>query len=200
MRFTNEEILKNKKKQRWKKKIISTIIYIIIIPIIIYNILYLLQPLLYKNIQLDFLSNKIFAIDSEDMKPTLNKWDLILVKETDEDNIKENDIITFKKDERIITHRVIGILDTGTVKEFVTKGDNSNKKEQFIIKQENIEGKYQEIKISNVGRFILIIQNKFLIIIILIIYVIKCIHNINKKNKSRMRKEKRNRFNVIYKK
>lgn len=198
MKFTNEEILKNKVKQHRRKKVILVIMSIIIIPIIIYNVLLMLEKNVLPDIGVNIKIPQIIVIDSEDMEPTLNIGDIILIKYIEEEDIKENDIIVFKEGENIITHRVVDILDTDNGKKFVTK-DNSNVESSGIVKYSNIEGKYQEIKIPKIGKLVLFMKNKIAIISILIIFLLIYIHDINKKIKSQIRREKREQFNLAYK-
>ena len=199
MKFTNEEILKRKEKQYKTKKMISTIIYIIIIPVIIYNISLIVQSLLVSNTTPSFLGIKTFVIVSGSMEPTLDIGDIILVKDIDENDIRKNDIIAFREGEIIVTHRVIDIIEKEDGKEFITKGDNNNVKDSYPVKYRDIEGKYQEIKISKIGNFVLFMQNKIVIVCILIIFYYIYIHDNNKREKSRIRREKREQFDLAYK-
>ena len=67
------------------------------------------------------------------MKPEIDVGELLVVSRKKE--YKENDIITFKRDGKTITHRIIKIGE-----EIITKGDNNNV-EDSPIKNENIIGK-----------------------------------------------------------
>ena len=42
------------------------------------------------------------------------------------EKIKVEDIITFKRDENIVTHRLVDIQETEQGKKYITKGDNNN--------------------------------------------------------------------------
>jgi len=69
----------------------------------------------------NYFGYTLFSVASGSMEPTLYINDVILVKLTQED-INKNDIITYKKDNEIITHRVIH-KDKNTL---TVKGDNNN--------------------------------------------------------------------------
>ena len=60
---------------------------------------------------------KIYKISSKSMEPNLKYNDFILIKE--KADFKENDIITFKVENKYITHRVVEIKD----ERIITKGD-----------------------------------------------------------------------------
>ena len=110
---------------------------------IIYNILLslfviILFCLLYNFINLKILKKDytnlfgytIFEIASGSMNPTLTEKDLVIVKIND--NIEQDDIITYKKDGAFITHRVISVLDDY----YICKGDANNTKDEPIKKSE----------------------------------------------------------------
>ena len=60
---------------------------------------------------------RIYKVSSKSMEPKLKYNDFILVKE--KSSFKENDIITFKVDDKTITHRVVEINEDN----IITKGD-----------------------------------------------------------------------------
>jgi len=73
------------------------------------------------NVYPNYFGYTLFSVASGSMEPTLYKNDVILVKLTQED-IKKDDIITYKNEGEIITHRVI--YTDGRV--ITVKGDNNN--------------------------------------------------------------------------
>lgn len=75
-----------------------------------------------------------FEVISGSMSPSIEKYDIILVKIGA--NYKINDVITFKEDNSIITHRVIDIKDDI----IITKGDANNTKD-LPVKKDMVIGK-----------------------------------------------------------
>jgi len=69
----------------------------------------------------NYFGYTFFSVASGSMEPTLYIDDVILVK-IDNKNIKKNDIITFAKNDEIITHRVL-FIDDNTI---TVKGDHNN--------------------------------------------------------------------------
>ena len=115
------------------KKIYEKILNIILNALIlIFSIILLIS--LYNNLQVkflkkdysDFFGYSIFEVQTGSMKPEIKPGDWIVVKSTDEVNLK--DIITYKKDGEFITHRVIGTYNST----YVTKGDANNSKDDPI--------------------------------------------------------------------
>ena len=68
------------------------------------------------------------------MSPTIEKGDIVIIKIGDE--IKENDIITYKKDNVLITHR-ISKINENTI---IAKGDYNNT-DDVPIQKEQVVGK-----------------------------------------------------------
>ncbi len=74
-----------------------------------------------------------FNITSGSMEPTIYKEDYVFVKLNNK-NIKKGDIITFKTNKTIITHRIVEI-DKDTI---TTRGDNNNVNDAPINRKEVI--------------------------------------------------------------
>lgn len=83
------------------------------------------------------LGLKPIYIQTGSMEPTLRTGSLAIVKKTDFDDCKVNDIIVFKKDDKLITHRVTQVTD-----EYVkTKGDNNQIYDNFSVYPEEVQAK-----------------------------------------------------------
>lgn len=88
-----------------------------------------------------FLGYKVLQVMSGSMEDVFSVGDVILIKETKQEEIKKGDIVTFKK-ENIITHRIVEINKNNDVIYYTTKGDNNNVNDAEKVKYEEIEGKY----------------------------------------------------------
>lgn len=84
---------------------------------------------------------KVLQVMSGSMDDVFSVGDVILIKETKQEDIKKGDIITFKK-ENIITHRIVEMNKTNDTMYYTTKGDNNNVNDAEKVKYEEIEGKY----------------------------------------------------------
>ena len=88
-----------------------------------------------------FFGYKVLQVMSGSMDDVFSVGDVILIKETKQEDIKKGDIITFKK-ENIITHRIVEMNKTNDTMYYTTKGDNNNVNDAEKVKYEEIEGKY----------------------------------------------------------
>ena len=82
------------------------------------------------------------AVASGSMSPAIDTGDVVVIKKIDGkySNIKEGDVIAFEYSNVIIVHRVINkVYDRGEYF-FYTKGDNNKEKDNFVIKEDMIEG------------------------------------------------------------
>lgn len=91
------------------KKVLSISFLTFMVFLLIINFLMLFD--------MPFFGYKIYKISSKSMEPNLKYNDFILIKE--KADFKENDIITFKVENKYITHRVVEIKD----ERIITKGD-----------------------------------------------------------------------------
>lgn len=89
----------------------------------------------------DILGYSIFSTATGSMSPTMEIGDIVVVKIGEK--AKEKDIITYKKDNEFITHRIIKI-DGESI---IAKGDNNNTQDEEITKD------------AIVGKVIYIINN-----------------------------------------
>ena len=151
-----------------KSKKLSTKIIDIILNIVMIFCAFFLLISIYNFVQVKVLKNDysnlfgyaLFEVETGSMKPTINPGDWIIVKATQD--IKVNDIVTYKQGKNFITHRVIESYK-GT---YVTKGDNNNTKDK-AIDQSQIIGR----KVKILPRFGIIkktVLNPVVIIVVLI--------------------------------
>ena len=126
------------------------------------------------------------------MQPTLNINDVIIVKDCDIKELKIDDIITFNKDKKIISHRIIKKIEKKDKFFFLTQGDNNNIEDKGLIEEKHIYGKVI-FKIPKVGIIVRLLQNKkgFMQIAIFVIIIFVLIS---------MKSEEKNRRKILRKK
>ena len=107
MIYTIEEIEARQKKKKSIKKKIKIIAYIILIPLLVYNILVILQALANSKETSNFLGIRGYVIVSGSMEPELNIGDIVISKK--DKNLQEGDIISFWQGQSIVTHRIFKI-------------------------------------------------------------------------------------------
>ena len=159
------------------KKILIYIICIILIPIIIYDLCIIVQTFLEPENTPSFFGIKTFSIISGSMKPTIDI----------------DDIITYRADNEITTHRVIKIEFKDNKFIYTTKGDNNEVTDIEKVEYGQIEGKYIG-KISKFGKVISLLKNKYVFISILALLIICYIVQKKKIQKKIKRKEKREEY------
>ena len=161
---------------------IKKLVFIFLV-IILYNIVLLYMSYIDKFDTPSFYIYKAYLISTESMEPEIKKGDVIIIKKVDEEQLRVNDIITFKTDEEVITHRIVQINDDGMEKTYVTKGDNNNVEDPEVLTYEEIEGK-QIIKIPGLGKIIAGLKNGIVIILVILIGLIMYLNRIEMKEKS----------------
>lgn len=192
--YTIDKIPKEKKRMSIILKIVSVVLYIIIIPIIIYNLTLMIKSFINPHMTPDFLGYKSFIIVSRSMEKTINKSDAIFVKEIEENELKVNDIISFREnDNTVTTHRIVKIEYVNDKKYYTTKGDNNNSNDKEKVIYEQIEGKYI-FKIQGFGNIILILQNKITLITLFIILILNYIYSRQLVKRKQIRKTKRKMY------
>jgi len=91
------------------------------------------------------------------MQPVIYPGDVAIIKKTDGENIKLDDVIQYWTGDIFIIHRVIEI-DPATGK-FRTKGDNNSAPDNMLVSKEQIRGKMIAV-IPKIGKISLWIRTK----------------------------------------
>ncbi len=127
-----------KKKSSYKLyKIIEWILNVLLVIltiVICIGFFYIYQIKILKNDYANLFGYTFFEVATGSMYPTLDIGDVIIVELTK--NVKENDIIVYKDEENIITHRLIKKNMDG----LIAKGD-ANNSEDKPIQEEMVLGK-----------------------------------------------------------
>ena len=105
------------------------------------------------------------TIESDSMKPTFEKNDMIIDKEIDDvKKLKNGDVITFwtiidgKKVKN--THRIIKVNSVNGNVSFTTKGDNNKIKDSLEVYPADIIGQWTETKIGGFGKVMSFLRTK----------------------------------------
>lgn len=116
------------------EKIIVDLIIVVLAIIAILAILGFCQVNIQKKQYINIFGYSVLSAETGSMSPTIEKGDIVIIKIGDE--IKENDIITYKKDNVLITHR-ISKINENTI---IAKGDYNNT-DDVPIQKEQVVGK-----------------------------------------------------------
>ena len=107
--------------------ILNLIIVIVFLMVIIVGYNYFQLQILNKDYA-NFFGYTVFEVSTGSMAKTLEVYDVILVKITKD--VNENDIVTFKQDGELVTHRIMEINGD----KIITKGDANNTEDEEITK------------------------------------------------------------------
>lgn len=157
------------------KRIGTIVISVILWAIILLAALYAFTTMATKDDQSvsRILGYTPMTVESDSMKPTFCKGDLIFIKKCDTSKLKEGDIITFHtiidNQYALNTHRIQKIDEVNGIRSYTTIGDNNNGvADQHVISDGDIVGKYVG-HISNLGKVMSFLSSSmgFLIVIVL---------------------------------
>lgn len=120
------------RRQLKKEKVTSYIPFVIVLIVLVCFIggIFKYQPI---------------AVLSNSMYPTFARGDAVVVEKLTEkefEKLKKGDILYYSKDGRLVIHRIINIEKNEKNKlEIITKGDNNNAEDSWIVTNEEIIGK-----------------------------------------------------------
>lgn len=176
------------------KKVISIIVLIILLPILFVNSVILINSFMHPDEIPSFFGWKPFIVLSGSMETEIYSGDLAIVKEVAVEEIKENDIIAFKDNNIVVTHRVIDIIEEDGIKKYKTKGDNNNIEDNGYVLGEQIEGLYK-FRIGRLGNLAMFTQTPIGMIICLSIPIglLLLVQKMDSDKKQKYEKEARNK-------
>ena len=189
LEYDVEKISNKIKHKKRNKKIVKFVILITLILLFIVNIILAIEE------RTHIFGIYMFNIISESMEPTFYKDDLALVKSCNMEELKKGDIITFKQEDRIISHRISEIIEEKGKKQFITKGDNNEVEDIEPVDVQNIYGKVVLV-IPKIGKIVNYIQNARGFINICILIIIICILVNFRDNMINNRKIKRKKYEI----
>lgn len=189
MEYDVEKISHKIKKKKRTKKIVKFVILISLMILFVINLLLSIEE---KN---HIFGIYMFHIVSESMEPTFYKNDLAIVKSCNTEELKVGDIITFKQEDRVISHRISEIVKEKGEEQFVTKGDNNEVADIEPVDAQNIYGKVVFV-IPKIGKIVNYIQNVRGFINVCILIIMICILVTFRDNVINNRKIKRKKYEI----
>ena len=108
-------------------------------------------------------SNRLFAITSGSMRPKIPMGSLVLVKP--QNTYKVGDVITFRDEKRIVSHRIVSVNSWGEVK---TKGDANNEADRLPIKSDQIIGQVV-FSLPRLGRLLMLLKSKIGVVLLVVL-------------------------------
>ncbi len=138
-------------------KSILTILIICIMAIILINFI---QLKILKKEYPNFFGYSFFEVVTNSMAPTIKTNDIIIVKLDAE--IKKDDIITYKKDNTFVTHRVTDIINDL----YIAKGDANNIGDKPISKASVVGKVIKKFDNAAIWRKVLFTPHVFIALIV----------------------------------
>lgn len=186
-----------KRRKEVTKILVKTTQYIafILTIVLIYNIILVFKSKKNNNDNNGILGYNAFIITTNSMSPQINQGDLIITTQIKEKDLVKNQVITFKRNEEIITHRIIEIQEISGSKRYITKGDNNNVEDLEKILYSEIEG-VQIFRIPYLGKLIILLQNSTCIFILIILLILIYCYLKRKQKIKRIRREKKKSYNL----
>ena len=141
----NVEVVEEANNKNWKstiKRVVNTVEWIVLVAAII--ILVYIFSCTFRGKAASFFGTSILHVVTGSMEPTIPVDDFIVVKKTDVNSLKEEDIIAFYSDNPdtkglMVIHRIMQVNSDGT---FVTKGDANTLEDAVSVKPDKVIGKY----------------------------------------------------------
>lgn len=149
-----------KEKNTLPEKILAAvgvILCVVFIPILLVNMTLIVKSYVNPNQVPDFMGYKPFIVLSGSMEPEIMTGDMVLVKNTDAENLQEGDVIAFKSGEAVVTHRIMEVKTENGEVSYVTQGDANDSPDQTSVKPADVEGIYKN-RIPGAGNVAMFMQ------------------------------------------
>ena len=197
MIYTNEVIKKKNAKKMVLKKFFR-ILHIPIITVIVLLVIYMgyMKYVKHEN-NISILGFRQYIVATGSMEPKYNVGDLIIIRESPEEEIKIGDIINYISENGTdtITHRVTDIIEKDGQTYYQTKGDNNNAEDPELVKYRQVNGKLV-FKISKLGTIITNLLTGTGIAILFVVILLSYLRDKNKEEKIIARENARKLYNV----
>jgi len=153
------DILLKKRKSivRIVSSVIGVLLCLILLPILAMNLTIIIKSYMNPNQVPDFMGIKPFIVITGSMEGTIDGGDLVITKVIDPKILKAGDIISYKIEESVITHRIIEMTEVDGEPAFITKGDANNTEDQQPVTYDQVESIYQ-FRIAGMGNLAMFMQ------------------------------------------
>ncbi len=139
------------------KKTLCIILIIILLPIFLVNMVILVDAWIHPDEIPSFFGWKPFIVLAESMEHVIDSGDVVIVKEVENNSVKEGDIIAYKQEKIVFVSRISQVLNENGTKKYITKGDNMADIDPGYVLDSQVEGIFR-YRIAKIGNLILFIQ------------------------------------------
>ncbi|MDD4285607.1 MAG: signal peptidase I, partial [Eubacteriales bacterium] len=133
---------KGKAKGRSLWTTLVVVVCVLLIPLLVVNLTIIIKSIADPQQVPGFLGYKPLIVLSGSMEPTILPGDIVIVKEVPAEDLQKGDIVSYLRENSVITHRIMEISQTDGNRNFYTKGDNNNADDGVPVTDDMLEGKY----------------------------------------------------------
>lgn len=152
----------------------------------IFRIIYILLIIYLLIFVPSLWGQKPLVVISGSMEPTLKVGGILYYEKIDINELDEGDILVYKTKEHIISHRIVDITENG----FITKGDNNNSVDNYLVSDEQVLGKGTNWSIPFIGYYAdYIYSHKYLLYISLGVIIVDLCNDMYKEHKKKVGKK-----------
>lgn len=148
-----------KKRKGLVGKIAGIVICIILIPIIVMNIVLIVNTYLHPDQIPGVFGVRPVIVLSGSMEPEFMSGDLIFIRNVDADQLKEGDVICYLEEQSAVTHRIAAVTEENGTVRYTTRGDANPTDDQKLVEQSQIQGIYKGNKIAGAGDVVMFMQS-----------------------------------------
>jgi len=131
-----------KEKGRGLWTTLVVLVCVLLIPLLVVNLTIIIKSIADPQQVPGFLGYKPLIVLSGSMEPTILPGDIVIVKEVPAEDLQKGDIVSYLRENSVITHRIMEISQTDGNRNFYTKGDNNNADDGVPVTDDMLEGKY----------------------------------------------------------
>lgn len=149
-----------KAKESWLQKLMAAVgivLCVVFIPLLLINVTLIVKSYIHPDQVPDFMGYKPFIVLSGSMEPEIMTGDMVLVKNTNAENLQKGDVIAYRSGEAVITHRIIEVTTENGEVRYVTQGDANDSPDQTTVMPSAVEGIYRN-RIPGMGKAAMFMQ------------------------------------------
>lgn len=151
------------------KKVISNIISMVLIVMLIGMTLIVIAAKTSGG-EPELFSYQLKTVLSGSMAPEFKTGSIILVKRlNDMNSLMKDDVITFKQNNHLVTHRIIEVVKQEEATLYRTKGDKNQNTDMNLVLADNVVAKYTGFTVPLIGYLLSFLDSPIGVAILLII-------------------------------
>lgn len=133
------------------KKWVSNITTILLTFILVFSMYIVITSKLTGN-EPQIFGFQLKTVFSGSMEPGIKTGSIILVKLSEKtDKYKANDVITFKEENQLVTHRIVEVIQSSDQVMYRTKGDHNQTEDLNPVLSTNVIAEYTGVTIPYLG-------------------------------------------------